>query len=261
VLGAQRGSAVAQTQRDLTERKQFVLEYIAAVDARYGVESEGGRATIINTLLRVAQEQEQQTENSQEGAGNTKLKTLAAETFAMQMASMADIDSEVARELAVLADMGDPREWPGFTEPAVMALGKYFSGHNEGSSVFDYGDWVLSILFSNRYDAARYQRLLPICEGVGFFVKTQSGIPSGIPGTTICDKAAMIMKDAPPEALETALASWVDAFTERLSKKVASAVERGAMEKMLVDQVTAVGAPVRCFRNAARLLGYSEEKK
>jgi hypothetical protein len=164
----------------------------------------------------------------------------------------ADTSSVLA--LAAIAADGDPVEWPGLTDPAVDALGRYLvtaglNLHNEdGTLTLPVGDvvncaeLVLSVCFSGQHDCAYYQRLIQLCNGVAVILEcSPAGNRAGL-----AVRAARALRAAPTEAVLGPLRSWVRAFRVRYEdgnlreserRELAAAAKGGARKAAFAELV------------------------
>jgi hypothetical protein len=168
------------------------------------------------------------------------------------LVALAKKERWAVRELEVIAALDDPLGWPGFTEPAVYALGRYFE---EGTfSDNSHARTVISTCLAGPYELARYERLRPLCDGIASFI---ARLPEGS-GDGVCFAAWTALSNAPVEALTGPLASWVAVCEERLAKLPLGNPERGVLQAMRADQVQKFGAPVPAFLGLASRLGWRD---
>lgn len=163
------------------------------------------------------------------------------------------------RELAAIADLGDPLFWPGLTAPAVEALGRHFTVRAGAAVVSSHAfadlDIVLnSCLTFHLRDRARLERLRPLCEGIGLLLARY--LPPTDRDGGVGYKAALVLQDVLEESLTGPLASWVSAYEQRAKAKTLSDAEAGALIVMLTVQTRDTGAVWPALKPLAKRLSY-----
>jgi hypothetical protein len=138
------------------------------------------------------------------------------------------------QDLATVAMFDEPVY--GFADPAVQALGQYFASttlkRRELLVLREQAKRVISLCLSAGDDGeAHYQRLLPICQGIGQMLARASRDSTS--RSSVCVVAANALKRAPAAALTGPLRSWVEVFAQRVEAGI-SAAEREALEAVII---------------------------
>jgi hypothetical protein len=236
VLGARRGSAGAQAARDTGERQareRALQQFALDVEAKSG---SANTASLLAALYKGAE-------------------TYQGDAAREQMIEELDwqVTSANLREVATIMAVGDPQLCPGLTAPAVEALGRFYArpaaeqellaqrAYQSDSSTVPAGVGVtrgqaeavvVTALLGPR-ELAHYERLRPLCEGLGAYLARQPSIA----GESLCIQAARALRSAPTAALAGPLASWVKAFARRIDEEKLSGMERNILQNIIADQM------------------------
>ena len=209
VIGARRGSAAAQAQRDTAEhqtRESARMDFFLVVEA--GVTASGwhgsGETTWAAIELLAAWKRGEHSPNSP--------------GYSAFVESLRDGCIEHGPEgLIVAVDYGDPAGYAGLTAPAIDGLTAYLRTKvPRPRRKYHRADAIAVVchLLRGQRDPARYEQLSGVCEAISGFIASAS--ESVEAGPMLC--------------------SWVPAFAERVRKGLVETSER----QMLVDAV--VGA-------------------
>jgi hypothetical protein len=224
VLGAHRGLGVAaQKQRDAeeqTERERALEEWAVFKDMA------GGRA-IYDALV---------------GGYRETLSAGRYEQLIWNLTAQARTVDGYAVLAAVIA-LGDPVGWPNLSDPAVVALGRYFANvpheasfnvtNDQAELILDIIDGDCSVRQVPPPTAESLLRLQPLCEGVGAYL-TKLPVMSGRSGSIVV-QAAMTLRGAATAAITGPLASWEEMFVARFQSGKLSTRESEILEGALGD--------------------------
>jgi hypothetical protein len=232
VLGVRRGSPSAQAQRDVDERVQrrSALEraldlWVERITKATGscAYTPGLAATYRDGVL----------------TGKDFRESSAADMLERLISAGENGNNTLISELIAITVLGDPVECPGISWSAVSALGRYFESESTALSakvehprVDAHARRVLDACFFGPYENEFYQRLLPLCQGLGTYLNAQSSSQSR---ERLLLRAAQVLRSAPIATLERALASWVEVFALRAKNGTISEAERNILSVILVE--------------------------
>ena len=212
VFGGLRGSSAAQAERDRKEQDALAVAF-NAFNAR--VKAASGSAFVAKILTTAYLQ-------GRHVPGSAGYELLQGALSAQLHGGTAIV------ELAVIADIGDPKTLPSLTAAVPWVMGQYFAAPPRGQIAFltDHAHAVIDVCFPGGEGGAHYERLRPLCEGLGVFLDAQMREKRE---RGLFMRAAMVLRDAPMGALAEPLRSWVDAFVARIDRKELSARERSEL--------------------------------
>lgn len=119
-------------------------------------------------------------------------------------------------EIVAVAALGDPVGYPGLSTPAVRFLGRHLE-QGPARALKAKAVTVIDRLFvAHAYDQAYYQRLLPICLGVGDLIarcEERDCVSARV-------VTSMLLAHAPAQLQARELSSWVHAFAQLVRRDV-----------------------------------------
>jgi hypothetical protein len=223
VLGARRGSAEAQAGRDSGEQEERELAF-AAFPAQIGA-VDGVQSRLALKLIAAYRQQ-----------------TPAAETASWLLEHLQAADSkarDAIGELAYILNHGDPTACSGLTTPALLALCDHFGAASGKFTERAHANLVILTLFGERQrEESHYLRLQPLCERLGALLACPEAEKELRAAPALPIHAAQALFYAPASALGGPLASWVEAFAQRIDRH-----EFTANVRLLLEDTIAEHAP------------------